>query len=101
MAGSTCCFLSRIQVSQEKSKVVWYFHLLKIVSQSVVIHTVKGFIILNEAEVGFFLEFLCLSYDLISSVAQSYPTLCNPTDGSTPGFPVRHQLLEFTHTRVH
>ena len=70
MTGSTCCFLSRIQVSQEKSKVVWYFHLFKIVSQFVVIHTVKGFIILNKAEVGVFLEFLCLSYDLISKSIQ-------------------------------
>ena len=32
-----------------------------------------------------------------SSVAQSCPTLCNPMDCSTPGLPVHHQLLEFTH----
>ena len=31
-----------------------------------------------------------------SSVAQSYLTLCEPMDCSTPGFPVHHQLLEFT-----
>ena len=36
-----------------------------------------------------------------SSVTQSCPTLCNPLDYSTPGFPVHHQLLEFTQTRVH
>ena len=36
-----------------------------------------------------------------SSVAQSCPTLCNPMDCSTPGLPVRHQLLEFTQTHVH
>ena len=36
-----------------------------------------------------------------SSVAQSYPTLCDPTDCNTPGFPVYHQLLEFTQTHVH
>ena len=35
------------------------------------------------------------------SVAQSCPTLCNPTDCSTPGFPVHCQLLEFTQTHVH
>ena len=35
------------------------------------------------------------------SVAQSCPTLCNPMDCSTPGLPVRHQLLEFTQTHVH
>ena len=36
-----------------------------------------------------------------SSVAQSSPTLCNPMNRSTPGFPVHHQLLEFTQTHVH
>ena len=36
-----------------------------------------------------------------SSVAQSCTTLCNPTDCSTPGFPVHHQLPEHTQTHVH
>ena len=36
-----------------------------------------------------------------SSVAQSCPTLCNPMDCSTPGFPVHHQLLEPTQAHVH
>ena len=36
-----------------------------------------------------------------SSVAQSRPTLCNPMDFSTPGFPVHHQLPEPTQTHVH
>ena len=36
-----------------------------------------------------------------SSVAQSCPTLCDPMNRSTPGLPVRHQLLEFTQTHVH
>ena len=31
-----------------------------------------------------------------SSVTQSCPTLCDPMDCSTSGFPVHHQLLEFT-----
>ena len=38
---------------------------------------------------------------ILSSVAQSSQTLCDPMDGSTPGFPVRHQLLELTQTHVH
>ena len=37
----------------------------------------------------------------VSSVAQSCPTLCDPMDCSTPGFPVHHQLPEFTQTHVH
>ena len=36
-----------------------------------------------------------------SSVAQSCPTLWDPMDCSTPGFPVQHQLLEFAQTHVH
>ena len=36
-----------------------------------------------------------------SSVAQSYLTLCDPMNHSTPGLPVHHQLLEFTQTHVH
>ena len=36
-----------------------------------------------------------------SSVAQSRSTLCDPMDCSTPGFPVYHQLPEFTQTHVH
>ena len=36
-----------------------------------------------------------------SSVTQSCPTLCYPMNRSTPGFPVHHQLPEFTQTHVH
>ena len=36
-----------------------------------------------------------------SSVAQSCLTLCDPTDCSTPGFPVHHQLPELPQTHVH
>ena len=36
-----------------------------------------------------------------SSVAQSYLTLYNPMDCSTPGFPIHHQLRELAQTRVH
>ena len=40
----------------------------------------------------------CLQF---SSVAQSCPSLCDPMDCSTPGFPVHHQLLELTQIHVH
>jgi len=39
--------------------------------------------------------------DQIRSVAQLCPTLCDPTNCSTPGLPVHHQLPEFTETHVH
>ena len=63
MQGANCCFLTRIQVSQEKGKVVWYSHLFKNFPQFVVIHTVKGFSVVNKAEVDVFLEFSCFFYD--------------------------------------
>ena len=36
-----------------------------------------------------------------SSVSQSCPTVCDPTNHSTPGLSVHHQLPEFTQTHVH
>ena len=36
----------------------------------------------------------------VSVQSQSCPTLCNPMDYSTPGFPVRHQLLELAQTHA-
>ena len=63
MSSSNSCFLTCIQVSQEAGKVVWYSHLLKNFPQFVVIHTVKGFDVVREAEVDAFLEFPCFFYD--------------------------------------
>ena len=62
MPGSNCSFLACIQVSQESGKVVWYPRLFKNFPQFVVIHTVKGFSIANEAEVDVFLEFSSFFY---------------------------------------
>ena len=41
------------------------------------------------------------SESFINSVTQSYLTLCNPMDCSTPGFHVHHQLPKFAQTYVH
>jgi len=81
--------------------VVWYSHLLKNFPQLAVIHTAKGFSIVNKAEVDVFFEFSCFFCDPTdvrnlnsgSSAAaakslQSCPTLCDPIDGSPPGSPV-------------
>ena len=54
MSSSNCCFLTCIQVSQEAGQVVWYPHISKNFSQFVVIHTVKGFGIVNKAEIDVF-----------------------------------------------
>ena len=64
MSSSNCCFLTRIQVSQEAGQVVWYSHLLQICgSKFIVIHTVKGFGIVKKAEIDVFLELSCFFDD--------------------------------------
>ena len=63
ISGSSCCFLICIQVSQEAGKVVWYSHLFKNFPQFVVIHTVKGFGLVNKAEINVFLELFCFFDD--------------------------------------
>ena len=63
MVSSNCCFLTCIEISQEAGQVVWYFHLLKNFPQFIVIHTVKGFGVVNKAEVDVFLEIFCFLDD--------------------------------------
>ena len=65
MFGSNCCSLTGIDISQEADQVVWYPHLLKNSPQFLVIHTIKVFSIVNETEVGVFLEFSCFFDDPI------------------------------------
>ena len=66
MFGSNCCFLTSMQVSQEAGQVIWYSHLFKNFPWFVVIHIVKGFSVVNEAEVDVFLEFSCFFYDPVN-----------------------------------
>ena len=76
------CFLTCIQISQEAGKEIWYSHLFENFPQFVVIHTVKGFGIVNQAEVDVFLELSCFYYD--------------PTDvGMTPEINSYHGQLIF------
>ena len=63
MSSSNCCFLICIK---ETGKVVWYSHLFKNFPQFVVIHIIKSFSIVNEAEADVLLEFSCF--------------FCDPTD---------------------
>ena len=67
LASSNCCFLTSIQVSQESGQVVWYSHLFQNFPQFIVIHTVKGFSIVNKAEIDVFwtsLTFLMIQWML-------------------------------------
>ena len=59
MYSSNYCFLTCIQISQEADQVVWYSHLFMNFPQFVVICTVKGFDIVNKAEIDFFQELSC------------------------------------------
>ena len=64
MSSSNCCFLTCIQISQEAGQVVCYSHFFQNFPQFIVIHTVKGFCIVNKAEIDVFLELSCLFNDL-------------------------------------
>ena len=61
--SSNCCFLTCKQVSQEAGQVVWYSHLFQTFPQFVVIHTVKGFGIVQKTEIDVFLELSCFFDD--------------------------------------
>ena len=63
MGSSNCCFLTCIQISLEAAQVVWYAHLFQNFPQFIVIHTVKGFGIVNKAEIDVFLELCCFFHD--------------------------------------
>ena len=66
MSSSNCFFLICIQISQVAGKMFWYSHLLKNFPPFVVIHTIKGFGVVNKAEVDVFLELSCFFYDPMS-----------------------------------
>ena len=63
MSSSNCCFLTCIQISQEAVQVVCSSHPFQNYPQFVVIHTVKGFGIVNKEEVDVFLELSCFFDD--------------------------------------
>ena len=60
---SSYCFLTCIWISQEAGQVVWYSHLFQNFPQFIVNHTVKGFGIVNKAEIDVFLELSCFFHD--------------------------------------
>ena len=62
-----CYFLTCIPISQEAGKVVWYSRLFQNFPQFVVFHTVKGFGIVNKAEVDVFLERSCFFDDPVDA----------------------------------
>ena len=63
MSSSNCCLLTCMQVSQEAGQVVWYYHLFQNFAQFIVIHTVKGFGMVNKGEMDVFLELSWFFHD--------------------------------------
>ena len=79
MSSSNCCFLTCIQVSQEAGQVVCYSHIFKNFPHFVVIHTVKGFSVVNETEIDVSLDFSCFFYgpvdvDILTSGSSAFST---------------------------
>ena len=86
MPSSNCCFLTCIQVSQETGRAVWYSHHFKNFPQFDVIHTVKGFGVVNKAEVDVFLELSCFFDDPMD--------VGNLISGEGNGNPLQYSRLE-------
>ena len=68
--------------------MVWYSHLFQNFPQFVVIHTVKGFDIVNKAEVDVFVEFTCF-FDALTDVG-------NLTSGSSDFSKSSSNIWKFT-----
>ena len=78
----------------QKEFVSWHsaqFHAIKYVLKKLKSHGPCAEVIYNPS----------FSSIQFSSVAQSCPTICNPMDCSTPGFPIHHQLPELAQTHIY
>ena len=86
--SSNCCFLTCIHISWEADQEVWYSHLFQNFPQIVAVHTVKGFSVVNEAEVDDFMEFSCFFYDPMhaGNLISGTSPFINPA--WTPGCPL-------------
>src|SRR5574337_652865 len=74
MSSYNYCFLTCIQISQEADQVVWYSHLFQNCQQFIEIYTVKGFGIVNKAEMDIFLELSCFFHypsDVVNLISGS------------------------------
>ena len=83
--------------------VILVHHISRVVCPQVNVHFKPSSLIIQEAIFKWHVkatDFIQASVQC-SSVTQSCLTLCDPVDCSMPGFPVHHQLPEFTQTHVH
>ena len=77
----SCCFLTCMQVSQETGRVAWSSHLYRNFPQFFVIHSVKGYSVVSEAEMYVFLEFLCFLLDpmIVDNLISGYSASLKPS----------------------
>ena len=94
VSGSNCC-LTCIQFSQETGNAVWYSHLFNIFPQFVVIHTVKGFSIVNEAD--FFWNSLAFSVIQWMLTIWSLVPLPLWNSSCTSGSSLKPSMKDFEH----
>ena len=80
MSSSNYCFLTCIQISQETGEVVWYAHLFQNFPQFIVIHTVKGFGMVNKAEIDDFSGTLLLFLEKAEEPEIKLPTTSPKVD---------------------
>ena len=102
MSCSNCCFLTCIQISQEAGQVVWYSHLFQNFLQFVVIHTIKGFGVVNKAKVDVFLELSCFfddptDIDNLISDSSAFPRTSLNIWKFTIHLPLKSGLENFEH----
>ena len=112
LAGQCCDLLEGTSLCRRKDrKGQWFGPFLNLVPEKKIAQT--SIPLVKHCPLSLFPVLIVLSISLLNiyhtlvihhqirSVAQSCPTLCGPMNRSTPGFPVHHQLLEFTETHVH
>ena len=69
MSRSNYCFFICTQISQEAGQVVWYSHLFQNFPQFIVIHTIKGFNVVNKAEIDFSFFWNFLAFSMIQQMS--------------------------------
>ena len=93
-----CCYL----MTQTFSLVLFIFKAISVKHQKTKYNKMRYVCIsYSQRTMEILSQAQTLLWDQFSSVAQSFSTLCNPMDCSTPGFLVDHQLPELTQTHVH
>ena len=79
-SSSNCCFLTCIQVSEEAGPVVWYAHLLKYFPKFIVIHTVKGFGVVNKAQIDVYARAAIIRYHKLGCMSSMNLLIHSPHD---------------------